>query len=77
MLKHQSTVSEDGKPRQVSLEIKAVGIGAVTQSLARWVLGQEATAEGFITAARNGKGLSFHITEVHVEPVDLPNPAEH
>ncbi len=67
-LKHESEVSEDGKPRKVSMEMKAVAIGAVTQALAPLALGSEALYAGFITSARNGKGLLFHITSV--EPVN-------
>ena len=64
VLRHESTVTEDGQRRQVSLEIKAIGIGAVTQPLARWALGEPAQLAGFLAATRNGRGLLFHITEI-------------
>ena len=41
-LKHESEVSEDGQPRKVSMEIKAVAIGAITQQLAALALGSAA-----------------------------------
>jgi primosomal replication protein N len=63
-LSHQSTVSEDGQPRQVSLEMKAVAIGAITRRIAALGLGELVTVAGFLTATRNGKGLVFHITDV-------------
>jgi primosomal replication protein N len=63
-LAHESTVSEDGQPRKVSMEMRALGIGAVTQPLAALALGQAGTFAGFITATRNGRGLIFHITSV-------------
>ena len=63
-LAHESTVSEDGQPRKVSFEMRAVGIGAVTQTLGALALGQGGTFAGFITATRNGRGLLFHITSV-------------
>jgi primosomal replication protein N len=63
-LKHESTVSEDGQPRKVSMEMRAVAIGAVTQPLAALGLGQGGTFAGFITSTRNGRGLLFHITSV-------------
>jgi primosomal replication protein N len=66
-LTHESTVSEDGQPRKVSMEMRAVAIGAITQSLAALALGGEACFAGFLTSARNGRGLSFHVTSV--EPV--------
>ncbi len=64
LLKHESTVSEDGQPRQVSMEVKAVVIGAITKSVQALGLGSPVTFAGFLAATRNGKGLVFHVTEV-------------
>jgi primosomal replication protein N len=64
VLMHQSVVQEDGSPRQVSMEIRAVGLGAVTQALAALSMGQGATFGGFLAASRNGRGLMFHVTSV-------------
>jgi primosomal replication protein N len=63
-LKHESDVTEDGQPRKVSMEMRAVAIGAVTQSLMPLALGSAALFGGFITSTRNGRGLLFHITSV-------------
>ncbi len=63
-LAHSSTVSEDGQPRQVSLELRAVAIGAVTQSLLPLALGSHGVFAGFLSPQRNGRGLLFHVTEV-------------
>jgi primosomal replication protein N len=63
-LKHESEVSEDGQPRKVSMEIRAVAIGGVTRSLLAQELGSASLFGGFITSARNGRGLLFHITSV-------------
>ena len=63
-LQHAGTVTEDGQPRQVSLEIKALGIGAMAQPLAALALGSTGQFGGFLGAARNGRGLLFHITEL-------------
>ncbi|MCY7315066.1 MAG: primosomal replication protein N [Rubrivivax sp.] len=63
-LKHESEVSEDGQPRKVSMEIKAVAIGAVTRLLMPMALGSASQYAGFITSTRNGRGLLFHITSV-------------
>ena len=63
-LKHESEVSEDGQPRQVSMEMKAVAIGAITQPLLALQLGQPGLFAGFVTSARNKRGLLFHITSV-------------
>ena len=62
VLKHDSEATEDGKPRQVSLEIKAVAIGAITRRLDAMAVGSAGVFAGFLSAARNGRGLVFHIT---------------
>ena len=64
VLKHESEVSEDGLPRKVSLEIKAVAIGAITRPAGAMVLGATASFAGFLGATRNGRGLVFHITAI-------------
>ena len=63
-LEHESTVSEDGQPRKVSMEIKALGIGAITRPVAALALGTPAQFAGFLATSRNGKGLVFHVTEL-------------
>ena len=68
VLKHESTVSEDGQPRKVSLEIKAVGIGAITRPIGALTLGSNGTFAGFLAAARNGRGLLFHVTSLTIDP---------
>jgi primosomal replication protein N len=67
-LAHESTVSEDGQPRKVSMEMRAVAIGAITQALATLALGGQGLFGGFLTSARNGRGLIFHVTSV--EPTE-------
>jgi primosomal replication protein N len=64
VLKHQSAVSEDGQPRQVAMQLKAVAIGAITRPAVALALGSPATFAGFLAASRNGKGLVFHVTEI-------------
>jgi primosomal replication protein N len=63
-LKHESTVTEDGQPRKVSMEMRALAIGAITQVLVPLALGTAALFGGFLTSTRNGRGLLFHITSV-------------
>ena len=63
-LKHESEVAEDGLPRKVSIEMRAVAIGAVTRPLLALELGAAALYAGFLAGARNGRGLRFHITQV-------------
>jgi primosomal replication protein N len=62
LLKHESEGSEDGVPRKVSLEIKAVAIGAITRPIGAMVLGNSAAFAGFLGSTRNGRGLVLHIT---------------
>ena len=66
-LAHESTVSEDGQPRKVSLEMRAVAIGAITQPLSALALGSDGTFAGFLAATRNGRGLRFHVTALGPE----------
>ena len=68
-LKHESELTEDGQPRKVSMEMRAVAIGAVTQALLKAELGAAGLYAGFITSARNGRGLLFHI--ISVEPAEI------
>jgi len=63
-LRHESEVSEDGQARKVSMEMKALAIGSITQSLSPLALGSAGLFAGFITSTRNGRGLLFHITSV-------------
>jgi primosomal replication protein N len=65
-LKHESELSENGQPRKVSMEMRAVAIGEVTRSLTAMALGDAAVFAGFVTSARNGRGLLFHITTVEL-----------
>ena len=75
-VKHESTVTEDGQARQVSFEMKAVAIGAVTKQFAALEMGSPLMLGGFITSTRNGKGLLFHITSVELaEPAPATNPS--
>jgi primosomal replication protein N len=63
-LKHASEVSEDGHHRKVSLEIRAVAIGEITRQVGQLAIGSEAQFAGFLAAARNGRGLVFHVTAI-------------
>ncbi len=63
-LKHESTLSEDGQSRKVSLEMRAVALGGVTQALGSMALGTAGLFGGFLASARNGRGVVLHITSV-------------
>jgi len=63
-LKHESSVSQDGQPRQVFMEIKARGIGEITQRLCGLEMGSTHGFAGFLGSQRNGRGIVFHVTEL-------------
>jgi primosomal replication protein N len=63
-LKHESEQTEAGHPRKVAVELRAVAIGEITRSLLPVEIGAERGFTGFVAAARNGRGVVFHITEV-------------
>jgi primosomal replication protein N len=63
-LKHESTVTQEGQPRRVSVEVKARAIGAITQRLLQLELGSEHGFAGFLGSQRNGRGTVFHVTEL-------------
>ena len=46
------------------MQIRAVAIGGITQRLAALELGSAGSFAGFLAAARNGRGLVFHVTEL-------------
>ena len=72
-LQHESTLTEDGQPRKVSLEIKALAIGAIARPLAALSLGDTGLFGGFLASARNGRGLLFHITELTPDAKTSPD----
>lgn len=65
VLDHRSQVSEDGQPRQVAMQLKAVAIGAITRPAGALALGTPALFAGFLAPSRNGRGHVFHVTELH------------
>jgi len=66
VLKHESQVQEAGRPRKVSLEIKAVVIGELSARIQALGMGTQARFGGFLSAQRNGRGTVFHVTELDV-----------
>lgn len=67
-LRHESQVTQNGTPRQVSMEIKARAVGDITASLSRLELGSSHGFAGFLGSQRNGKGVVFHVTELDASP---------
>ncbi len=64
VLKHESELSEARQTRKVSVELRAVALGEVTQALSGMNLGHTAVFAGFLGPARNGRGVVFHVTAI-------------
>jgi primosomal replication protein N len=71
-LTHESEITENGQPRQVRLELRAIGIGSIAKQLSAMAVGEQAGFAGFMSAQRNGKGVLFHITELDQSATDCP-----
>ena len=63
-LQHGSVLTEDGQQRKVSLEIRALAIGAMSLRLSALMLGQGGLFAGFLASGRNARGMFFHITDL-------------
>jgi primosomal replication protein N len=63
-LKHESEVTQNGQSRKVWFEIKAKGIGEITQRLNRLEMGSQHGFAGFLGSQRNGRGIVFNVTEL-------------
>jgi primosomal replication protein N len=63
-LKHDSQVTQEGQPRQVSVEIRARALGQTAERAGRLELGTSHGFAGFIGSQRNGRGVVFHVTEI-------------
>jgi primosomal replication protein N len=63
LFEHESEQEEAGQVRKVSLQLKGIAFGTVSESLSRQPLGTPLEASGFLTNTRNGKGVVFHILD--------------
>lgn len=61
---HQSVVQEEGTPRKVSMDCKAVCIGTLAVKAQQLAMGEPVDFHGFLAPARNGRGVVFHITSL-------------
>ncbi|MCE2917644.1 MAG: primosomal replication protein N [Rubrivivax sp.] len=71
-LKHESTVDQEGQPRKLSFEMRALAVGEVARGLNGVALGAAVDLAGFIAQGRNGRGWVFHVTEFSV-PAAAPD----
>jgi primosomal replication protein N len=63
-LRHESTVTQDGQPRRVSVEVRARAIGDIVARVAALEMGSGHGFAGFLGSQRNGRGVVFHVTEL-------------
>jgi len=73
MLKHESLGIEAGISRRISLQMKAVAIGAIVDGVAALGIGGEADFDGFVSAQRNGRGVVYHVTAVRAVESKQPD----
>jgi len=62
VIDHQSTVQEEGIPRKVSMDCRAVCIGNLAVQAQRLAMDEPVVFHGFLAPARNGRGHVFHVT---------------
>lgn len=72
-LKHESQVTEAGRARRVSMEIKGVAIGEICKRIQALGVGGSALFTGFLAAMRNGRGTIFHVTELEAGSSPAPH----
>ena len=69
---HQSEVSDQGKSRQVGLQLRAVAFGVMAEKLRNQAVGSEWQFSGFMAAAKAKPTLSkqivFHIQDFQTVP---------
>jgi primosomal replication protein N len=64
-LEHESQVQEAGAPRKVTLELRAVALGDLAQSLAQADNGIRIEATGFLAPQRQGSDrLVLHLQQI-------------
>ena len=63
-LEHEGLTMEAGHPRRVQLKLQAVALGDLARRLPQLAATDLFLWTGFMAAARNGRGVVFHITQV-------------
>jgi primosomal replication protein N len=69
VLEHEGQQTETGNSRSVRFSIKAKAFGTLAERLIATELGSAGRFEGFLSQARQGKGLIFEITRFDLNPV--------
>ena len=63
LLESETQVQEMGAKRQVKVNLNALAIGHVAESIGKLAVGSIWKFTGFLGAARQGKNVVFHIQE--------------
>ncbi len=63
-LEHESDQIEAGQSRKVKLNLRAVALGTIAETLAKTAVGKQAKFKGFLASAKNGKGSVLHIIDI-------------
>ncbi len=64
VIDHRSVVHEEGIPRKVTMDCKAVCIGTLAVRAQQLAMDESVDFHGFLAPARNGRGTVFHITSI-------------
>lgn len=64
VIEHQSVVQQEGVPRKVTMDCKAVCIGTQAVKAQQLAMDEPVDFHGFLAPARNGRGVVFHITSL-------------
>lgn len=65
VLEHESLVTDTGTPRQVKVSLRAVTFGTQAETLLKASMDVEWIFSGYLGMSRNGKGIVFHIQDIH------------
>jgi len=64
VIEHRSVVQEEGVPRKVAMDCRAVCIGTVAARAQRLGTDEVVVFHGFLAASRNGRGHVLHVTAI-------------
>ena len=65
VLEHESLVTDTGTSRQVKVSLRAVAFGTQAEALLKASMDVEWIFSGYLGMSRNGKGIVFHIQDIH------------
>lgn len=63
-LDHCGELTHEGSVRKITMQLRGLAVGSMVPPVAALELGQQRIFGGFLAAARNGRGLLFHLTDL-------------